>query len=455
MHEHRVVIIGGGFGGLYCAKSLRRAPVRVTLIDRRNFHLFQPLLYQVATGGLSPANIAAPLRAVLQRQKNTEVLLGEAVGFDLAARRVLLADGDIEYDSLIVATGSETSYFGHDQWEPIAPGLKTIEEATDIRQRVLAAFEAAERQGDAGEIRRLLTFVIVGGGPTGVEMAGAVAETAQHTLRGEFRHIDPSQARVFLIEGGDRVLAAFPPRLSQRARAQLEQLRVIVRLNSLVTEVCVQGVIVQSHDKPEAQAKDKQPEAQAKRQVSEAIDCATVVWAAGVRASPLGQALAEAAGVQTDRQGRIAVEPDMSLPGHREVFVIGDLAAARETPDGPLLPGLAPVAMQQGHYVAKLIHRRLQGGTLPPFHYRDRGTMATIGRARAVAMVGPLKFSGIFAWLAWLFIHLMYIVEFQNRVLIFFQWAWNYLTWNRSARLITGVGRHVQPTKPAAAGNAK
>ncbi len=402
--------------------------MRLALIDRRNFHLFQPLLYQVANGGLSPANIAAPLRAVLHRQTNTEVLLAEAVGFELAARRVLLSDGSLDYDSLIVATGSETSYFGHDAWEPLAPGLKTIEEATNIRHRVLAAFEAAERERDADKIRRLLTFVIVGGGPTGVEMAGAVAETARHTLRGEFRHIDPSQARVFLIEGGDRVLAAFPPKLSERAKTQLEQLGVIVRVGCLVTDIREQGVTVKCG------------------QQTEEIESATLVWAAGVRASSLGKKLAEAAGVQTDRQGRVAVEADLTLPGHPEVFVIGDLANVREKPDGPSLPGLAPVAMQQGHYVAKLIRRRLNGGTLPPFKYWDRGTMATIGRARAVAMVGPLRFSGIVAWLAWLFIHLMYIVEFENRLLIFFQWAVNYLTWNRSARLITGerVQEHEQ-----------
>ena len=359
---HRVIIVGGGFGGLYCARALRKAPLRVTLIDRRNFHLFQPLLYQVATGSLSPANIAAPLRALLERQANTEVLMGEACGFDLAGRRLLLADQSFEYDSLVVATGSETSYFGHDAWEAIAPGLKTIEEATEIRHGVLVAFEAAERERDPDKIRRLLTFVIVGGGPTGVEMAGAVAEVARHTLRGEFRHIDPSQARVFLIEGGDRVLPAFGSKLSLRARVQLEQLGVIVRLNTLVTDVRQQGVMIRVGDH------------------TEEIQAATLVWAAGVRASPLGKALAEAAGIQLDRQGRVPVEGDLSLPGHPEVFVIGDLASSRATPDGPPLPGLAPVAMQQGHYVAKLIRDRLRGRTLRPFRYWDRGTMATIGR---------------------------------------------------------------------------
>lgn len=420
MGEHRVVIIGGGFGGLYCAKSLRKAPLQVTLVDRRNFHLFQPLLYQVATGALSPGNIAAPLRAVLERQKNTEVVMGEATGFDFAARRVLLADGDLPYDWLVVATGSETSYFGHDSWEPLAPGLKTIEEATNIRHRVLAAFEAAERERDPDKVRRLLTFVVAGGGPTGVEMAGAVAETARHTLRGEFRHIDPSQAHVFLIEGGERVLAAFPPQLSVRARQQLEQLGVIVRTGCLVTDVSEQGVTLQCGEQ------------------AERLATATVVWAAGVRASPLGKALADAAGLPVDRQGRVAVEADLSLPGHPEVFVIGDLAGACAASGGPPLPGLAPVAMQQGHYVARLIRSRLRGAVLRPFHYRDRGTMATIGRARAVALIGPLRFWGLLAWMAWLFIHLMYIVEFQNRLLILFQWAWNYFTWNRSARLITG-----------------
>ncbi len=432
--KHRVVIVGGGFGGLYCAQSLRRAPVQVTLVDRRNFHLFQPLLYQVANGGLSPANIAAPLRAVLHRYANVEVQMAEVCGFDLAGRRVLLKDDSLAYDSLVVATGSETSYFSHDEWEPAAPGLKTIEEATDIRQRVLSAFEMAERRHDSNEIRRQLTFVVVGGGPTGVEMAGAVAETARHTLRGQFRRIDPASAQVFLVEGGDRVLSAFPANLSARAQVQLEQLGVVVRLNAMVTDVRSDGVTLQCGDE------------------TENIAAATLIWAAGVRASPLGKVLAEAAGIQPDRQGRVPVGPDLSLPGHAGVFVIGDLARVCPAPDAAPLPGLAPVAMQEGHYVAKLIDCRLSCGALPPFRYRDRGTMATIGRARAVAVVGPLRFSGLLAWLIWLFIHLMYIVEFQNRLLIFFQWAWNYFTWNRSARLITGdrtrEAPHEKPCTP-------
>ena len=302
------MIIGGGFGGLYCAESLRKAPVHVTLIDRRNFHLFQPLLYQVATGGLSPANIAAPLRAVLERHPNIAVLMAEVCGFDLAGRRVLLGDDSVAYDSLIVATGSETSYFGHDEWEPTAPGLKTIEEATNIRHRVLAAFETAERQRDADEVRRQLTFVVIGGGPTGVEMAGAVAEMARHTLRGEFRRIDPADARIFLIEGGDRLLNAFPPKLSARAQTQLEQLGVVVCLKTLATDVRADGVTIRCGEE------------------TEEIAAATLIWAAGVQASPLGKVLADAAGIQPDQQGRVPVGPDLSLPGHAEVFVIGDLA---------------------------------------------------------------------------------------------------------------------------------
>jgi NADH:ubiquinone reductase (H+-translocating) len=416
----RVVIVGGGFGGLYCAQSLRGAAVQVTLVDRRNFHLFQPLLYQVATGGLSPANIAAPLRSVLQRQRNVEVLLATVCGFDLPGRRVLLADGSVPYDFLVVATGSETSYFGNDAWERHAPGLKTIEDATDIRRRVLSAFESAEREPDAEQVRRWLRFIVVGGGPTGVELAGALAEIARHTLRGEFRKIDPSQAAILLLEGGERLLYAYPPELSRKAEVQLQQLGVQVRTGAIVRDVRPDGVTIQCGGQ------------------SETIYTGTVLWAAGVRASPLGQRLAEDAGVAADRQGRLTVEQDLSLAGHPEVFVIGDLARFRPSSDAEPLPGLAPVAMQQGRYVARLLRRRLAGQGTSAFRYHDRGTMATIGRARAVAMVGRFRFAGLLAWLAWLFIHLMYLVEFENRVLVFFQWAWDYFTWNRSARLITG-----------------
>jgi len=431
-----VVIVGAGFGGMEAAKKLANAPVRITLIDKQNYHLFQPLLYQVATGGLSPANIAAPLRSVLKRQRNAEVLLGNVCGFDLVGRRVLLSDGTVPFDFLVVAAGSETSYFGHDAWEPLAPGLKTIEDATAIRRRVLLAFEAAERETDAEEVRRWLTFVVVGGGPTGVELAGALAEIARHTLRNEFRKIDPAHTTVLLLEGGDRLLQAYPPGLSGKALAQLKQLGVQVRTGAIVSEVRPGGVSFRCGGR------------------TEAVQCQTVLWAAGVRASPLGKRLAAAAGVETDRQGRVPVGPDLSVAGHPEVFVIGDLALFSHPALSPPLPGLAPVAMQQGRYVARLIVRRLQARTLAAFHYRDRGTMATIGRARAVAMVGRFRFAGLWAWLAWLFVHLIYLIQFENRVLVLFQWAWSYVTWNRSARLITGEGPlSGPPPAPSAPGS--
>jgi NADH:ubiquinone reductase (H+-translocating) len=425
--SQRVVIVGGGFGGLYCAQSLSHSPLSVTVLDRRNFHLFQPLLYQVATGGLSPANIAAPLRSILQRQKNARVLLGDVRSFDLSGRRVLLADGSISYDFLVVAAGSETFYFGHDTWEPLASGLKTIENATQIRRRVLSAFEAAERETDPEQIRRWLTFVVVGGGPTGVELAGALAEIARHTLKGEFRTINPSNATILLLEGGDRLLPAYPPELSEKAKTQLEQLSVQVRTNAIVNGIEAESVTFHHGEQ------------------TSTIETHTVLWAAGVRASPLGKRLADAAGMPTDSQGRLPVQPDLSIPGHPDVFVIGDLARFSHPVGSDPLPGLAPVAMQQGEYVAKLIRRRLVGQTLPPFHYRDRGAMATIGRNRAVALVGNFRLAGLLAWLAWLFIHLMYLVEFENRVLVFLQWAWNYFTWSRSARLITGENPRGDP----------
>jgi NADH:ubiquinone reductase (H+-translocating) len=426
---HHIVIIGGGFGGLYCAQSFGRTPVKITVLDRRNFHLFQPLLYQVATGGLSPANIAAPLRSVLRRRKNVEVLMGEVCGFDLNRRLVLLRDGSVPYDSLIVAAGSETSYFGRDDWEPLAPGLKSLEDATDIRRRVFMAFELAERANDPHEIGQLLTFVVVGGGPTGVELAGALAEIARHTLEQDFRKIDPSEARIILLEGGNRVLQAYPPKLSVKANDELESLGVTVRTNTLVTDVRPKCLTLRSDDQIET------------------IQAGTILWTAGVKASPLGKALAAAANIETDRQGRVPVEADLSVQNYPDVFVIGDLACFCDLPGSTPLPGLAPVAMQEGRYVAKLIISRLKGNAIRPFHYRDYGTMATVGRARGVAMIGPLKLSGILAWLVWLFIHLMYIVEFQNRLLVMFQWAWNYITWNRSARLITGVNasQELQP----------
>jgi NADH dehydrogenase len=417
--SHRVAIVGGGFGGLYAAQALGKAPVQVTLIDRRNFHLFQPLLYQVATGSLSPANIAAPLRAVLKRQRNTRVLMGEVVNFDLPGRQVLLKDGSESYDSLIVATGTRDQYFGHPEWAPYAPGLKSIEEATTIRRRILSAFERAERVADADERQSLLTFVIVGGGPTGVELAGAIADIAHNTLRGNFRSIDPAQARIVLLEGLDRILSAFPPKLSAKAAQALNRLGVTVRTGTLVTDVQPDRVTVRCGEQ------------------TEVIRTRVVVWGAGVAASPLAKTLATATGAELDRMGRVVVQPDLTLPGHPEVFVLGDMANYPYQ-DGKPLPGLAPVAMQQGRYVADLIQRRLRGAAPVAFHYKDRGTMATIGRAAAVADLGWITFSGLIAWLAWLFIHILYLIEFQNRLLVLVQWAWNYFTRNRAARLITG-----------------
>ncbi len=427
---HRVVIVGGGFGGLYVAQALGKADVQVTLIDRRNFHLFQPLLYQVATGGLSPANIAAPLRAVLKRQKNTRVLLGEVVGFDLERRLAILKDGTEPYDSLVVATGSQHHYFGHPEWERFAPSLKTIEDATTIRQRILSAFEKAERCTEPEDCRALITFLIVGGGPTGVELAGTIGEMAHTTLRGNFRSIDPAKAQIILLEGTDRILGAFPPRLSAKAVKSLNRLGVTVRTGTVVTDVQADRVTIRSGDH------------------TETIRAHTVLWAAGVEASPLAKALAQATGAEVDRAGRIMVQPDLTLPGHPEVFVLGDMANYPYQGGKPL-PGLAPVAMQQGRYVADVIQRRLRGAAPVPFHYKDHGTMATIGRAAAVADLGWITYSGFFAWLTWLFIHILYLIEFQNRILVMFQWAWNYFTRNRAARLITGSG---PPAKETTAG---
>jgi NADH dehydrogenase len=420
--DHRVVIVGGGFGGLYAAKALRKAPVQLTLIDRRNYHLFQPLLYQVATGGLSPGEIASPLRAVLNRQRNVEVLLAEAVDFDVAGRRVILKDGAVPYDDLIVASGATHSYFGHDEWLPLAPGLKSIEDATEIRGRVLAAFEHAEREPDPGRRRAWLTFVIVGGGATGVELAGALGEIANDTLRHDFHHIDPTESRILLVEGEDRVLPSFPPDLSRKAASQLEELKVTLRLDARVTAIDGEGVAIETKG----------------QSAPEHVPARTVLWAAGVRASTLGKKLAERTGVQLDRAGRVVVEPDLSLPDHPEIHVIGDLASFTYQ-GGKLLPGVAQVAIQQGRYAANLIRAKLAGGSVKPFHYFDKGNLATVGRNKAVADFGFVHVAGFAAWFLWVFVHLMYLVEFENRMLVFVEWVYNYITRNRGARLITGA----------------
>ncbi len=425
---HRVVIVGGGFGGLYAAKALKKAPVQVTLLDRRNFHLFQPLLYQVATGSLSPGEIASPLRSVLRRQKNTRVLLGAAVDLDAEGQRLILDGGQaVEYDSLIVATGSADSYFGHDDWRRNAPGLKSIEEATEIRHKILYAFEAAERESDPEKQRAWLTFVIVGGGTTGVEVAGALAEIAHDTVRHDFRSIHPQDARIFLLEGAPRVLPSYPEDLSAKAEASLVRLKVTPRTGVFVTDLDGCGVTV------------KTPTG------NERIAARTVIWAAGVKPSPFAEVLEKRAGAARDKKGHVIVNPDCSLPQHPEIFVIGDLANFEQ--DGKPLPGVAQVAMQQGAYVAKLIGERVHGRTLAPFRYFDKGNLAVIGRASAVAQIGPLHMSGLLAWLVWLFVHLMYLVEFSNRVLVFVQWGFLYLTFNRGARLITGPDSSVRPAQ--------
>ncbi len=417
---HRVVVIGGGFGGLNAARALRSAPVEVTLIDRRNHHLFQPLLYQVATGGLSPANIATPLRQILRKQRNARVVLGEVVDIDIATRRVILQHGEVPYDSLIVAAGSSHSYFGKNEWATLAPGLKSVDDATAIRRKILLAFEAAELSKDPEVVHQLLTFVVVGAGPTGVEMAGAIAEIANDTLKHEFRDIDPTQARILLVEFADRVLQSFAPDLSDKAKTMLERLGVEVLTGWRVVDITEDHVLVEN---------------QGQRQE---IPTRTVVWAAGVQASPLGRIIGEATGSEVDRAGRIQVEPDLTLPGHPEMFVIGDMANYPHQ-DGKPLPALAPVAIQQGRYAAQIISGRLAGRQAPaPFRYKDRGAMATIGRLMAVADVGGRHFSGAIAWFAWLFIHVIQLIQRESRILVLIQWAYHYFTRNRGARLITG-----------------
>ena len=409
--EH-VVIVGGGFGGLTAALALRRVPVRVTLIDRRNYHLFQPLLCQVATAGLSPADIASPIRAILRHQRNTTVLLGKVTGIDVAGKAVLLDDARVTYDQLIVATGARHAYSDHEEWERFAPGLKKIDDATDIRRRILLAFERAENSSDEIEQQRLLSFVIVGGGPTGVEMAGAIAELARKALSTDFRNIDPRSARVVLIESGCRLLGSFPEKLSSVAKRALEKLGVEVRLGARVARCDAAGVIV----------------------ANERIEAETIIWAAGVMGSPAAKWL----DAEKDRAGRVVVGRDLLLPGHRDVFVIGDTARVTAA-DGTPLPGIVPVAKQQGAYVARVIGARIRGRPpLPPFHYRHLGTMATIGRKSAVVDLGKLRLSGFIAWLLWGIVHVYYLVGSRNRIGVMMQWLWAYVTFERGARLITG-----------------
>lgn len=417
--RHRVVIVGGGFAGLNAARGLQGAPVDLTLVDRRNFHLFQPLLYQVATGGLSPADISAPLREVLKRNGNATVLLDEAVDVDPGARHLVLErTGAVPYDSLIIAAGVRHHYFGNPQWEERAPGLKSVEDATTIRGRILQAFEDAELAETDDERRRLLTFVIVGAGPTGVELAGAIGELARHTLRSEFRRYDPAGARILLVEGLGRVLPPFPDKLSQAARRDLERLGVEVLTGTLVAEMEPDRVTLERGDERWREA------------------AGTVLWAAGVQAVPFAATLARRTGAETDRSGRLVVEGDCSLPGHPEILVLGDMAHL-EDEEGEPLPGVAPVAMQQGRYAARRVRDRVAGRETSPFRYRDKGSLAVIGRAAAVADLGRWKLAGALAWVLWLFVHIMYLVGFANRVLVLVRWAQSYISRGRGARLIT------------------
>jgi len=407
-----VVIVGAGFGGLEAARGLARAPVRVTLVDRRNHYLFQPLLYQVATATLSPADIAYPIRSILRRQKNADVVLAEVVSIDPDRRQVSLRDGGIlSYDTLVVASGARHAYFGHEDWEPRAPGLKNLEDALEIRRRILLAFEEADRETDAGRRQRLLTFAIVGGGPTGVELAGAIAEIADHVLVDDFRHIDPREARVVLIEAGPRILPSYSEKSSENAAAELRRLRVEVRAGEPVTAVDETGLVAGGRH----------------------IEAGTVLWAAGVAASRVGSCL----GAPVDKNGRVVVEPDLTVPGHPEIFVIGDLALFTHQGGKPL-PGVSPVAMQQGRHVARSIRHRLAGRAASPFRYLDKGSMAVVGRSAAIAELLGLKLRGFPAWIAWSMLHIFYLIGFRNRFIVMFEWAWAYVTYQRGARLITG-----------------
>jgi NADH dehydrogenase len=424
--QARVAIVGGGFGGLNAARELARAPVQVTLIDRRNHHLFQPLLYQVATAALNPSDIAIPIRRILRRQRNVEVLLAEARTVDLEAKVVAFDEGSVPYDRLIVATGARHSYFGHEAWAPFAPGLKSIGDALEIRRRVLSAFEIAEREKDPAERDAWLTFVVVGGGPTGVELSGALCEIARHALARDFRNFDPKQARVILLEGSDRVLPPYTPALSEKAREQLTRLGVDVRTGQRVTSIDAESVSVGSVR----------------------IATRTVLWAAGVAGSGFGRAL----GVPLDRVGRVPVAPDLSIVGHPDVFVVGDLACVLHA--GAQVPAVAPAAIQEAQHAARNVLRSLRGEPTLPFHYKDKGSLATIGRSSAVADLGRVKLSGPPAWLAWLFLHVLFLVGFRNRVMVLLQWAWSFISYDRGARLITGPLRRSTDAAAAAASAA-
>jgi NADH dehydrogenase len=405
-----VVIIGGGFAGLNAAKGLKNAPVRVTIVDRRNHHLFQPLLYQVATAVVSPADIASPIRGILRKQKNARVLLADVRSIDVERKTVLLDNGELDYDVLILAAGASHAYFGRDEWAPLAPGLKTLEDALEIRRRVLSAFELAEKSDDQAERDALMTFVIVGGGPTGVELAGALAEISRYSLARDFKNIDPTKARIYLLEGAGRILLAFHEKLARRAQVDLEKMGVTVNLNCLVTNIDERGVTAGG----------------------EFLPARTVLWAAGVQASPLAKSL----GVELDRAGRVLISPDLTVPGHPEIVVIGDLASGKDQSGKPL-PGTAPVAMQEGAWAAANISRMLDGQALVPFRYVDRGNMATIGRNKAVADIRGLRLAGFPAWFAWAFIHVFNLIGFRNRLNVSFHWIWSYLTYSRGARIIT------------------
>jgi NADH dehydrogenase len=406
----RVVIVGAGFGGLKAAKALNHANARVTVIDRQNHHLFQPLLYWVATAGLSPADISSPIRSILHSQKNTEVMMAEVTGVDLEQQRVLMGEHAVPYDYLVLATGAHDNYFGHPEWERYAPGLKSITDATSIRRRILLAFESAEIESDPRKIQSLLTFVLVGAGPTGVEMSGAIAELAHKALASDFRHIDTKSARIILVEAAPRILTTFPASLARKTKRKLERMGVEVRENSPVTQVDEYGLMVGE----------------------EYIEAHNIVWSAGVSASPAAKWL----GAEADRAGRVKVESDLSLPGHPNVFVIGDTASVMQ--GGKPLPGVAPVAMQQGHYVASLIMQRIAGKEQhKPFRYFNKGNLATVGRSYALVDLGIVKMTGFFAWLTWLVVHIFYLIGFRNRMVALFQWAWTYLTYHRGARLIT------------------